>query len=73
MVKQVVLRRLVSGLSLRKSSFDHGQLAIDRMALGQVYIGVLRVSLLSIIPPVLPYAFNHLSLTLNNLINYQHR
>jgi hypothetical protein len=48
------LRRLVAGLSRRRPGFAtrtvHVEFAVDRLALGQVFLAVLRLSPVSIIP-----------------------
>jgi hypothetical protein len=53
------LRRLVAGLTQRRSGFDHGSVHVgfvDKVALGQVFLPrVLRFSPLNFIPPVLHY------------------
>jgi hypothetical protein len=53
------LRRLVAGLLQRKPGFDPGSVivgfVVDKVALGQVYPGVLRFFPVSFIPPVLHY------------------
>jgi hypothetical protein len=53
------LRRLVAGLSPRKPGFDpgsvHAEFVVDKVALGQVFLRVLRFSFVSFIPPVLQY------------------
>jgi hypothetical protein len=56
------LRRLVAGLSPRRSGFDPGSVhvgfVVDKVALGQVFPRVLRFSPVNFIPPVLYYAEN---------------
>jgi hypothetical protein len=53
------LRRLVAGLSPRRSGFDPGSVhvgfVVDNMALGQVFPRVLRFSPVNLIQPVLNY------------------
>jgi hypothetical protein len=53
------LRRLVAGLSPRRSGFDpgsvHVEFVVDKVALGQVFPRVLRFSPVNFIPPVLHY------------------
>jgi hypothetical protein len=53
------LRRLVAGLSPRRTGFDPGSVhvgfVVDKVALGQVFLRVLRFSLVNFIPPVLHY------------------
>jgi hypothetical protein len=55
------LRRLVAGLSPRRSLFDPGSVHVgfvmDKVALGQVFLRILRVSPINFIPPVLHYIF----------------
>ena len=56
------LRRLVAGLSPRRPGFDLGSVdvgfVVDKVALGQVFSRVLRISPLNFIPPVLHYLEN---------------
>jgi hypothetical protein len=51
------LRRLVAGLSPRRPGFDPGSVhvgfVVDKVALGQVFLQVLRFSPINFIPPVL--------------------
>jgi hypothetical protein len=53
------LRRLVAGLSPRRPRFDprsvHVGFVVGKMALGQVFPRVLRISPVNFIPPVLHY------------------
>jgi hypothetical protein len=53
-------RRLAAGLSPRRPGFDPGSVhvgfVVDKMALGQVYLRVLRFSPVNFIPPVLHYS-----------------
>ena len=53
------LRPLVAGLSPRRPWFDpgsvHVEFMVDKVALGQVFLRVLRFSPISVIPPVLHY------------------
>jgi hypothetical protein len=53
------LRRLIAGLSPRRPGFDSGSVhvgfVVDKVALGQVFLRVLRFSPVSFIPPVLHY------------------
>jgi hypothetical protein len=53
------LRRLVAGLSPRRHGFDPGSVrvgfVVDKVALGQVFLPVLRFSPVNFIPPVLHY------------------
>jgi hypothetical protein len=53
------LRRLVAGLPPRRPGFDPGPdhvgFVVDKVALGQVFLRVLRFSPVSFIPPVLRY------------------
>jgi hypothetical protein len=53
------LRRLIAGLPTRKPGFDPGSVhvgfVVDKVALGQVFPRILRVSPVSFIPPVLHY------------------
>ena len=54
------LRRLVAaGLSQRRSGFDPGSVhvgfVVDKVALGQVFLRVLRFSPVNFIPPMLHY------------------
>ena len=53
------LRRLVAGLSPRRSGFDpdsvHVGFVVDKVTLGQVFPRVLRFSSVNFIPPVLHY------------------
>jgi hypothetical protein len=60
MVKRMVvpwLRSLVAGLSLRRPGFAPGSIhvgfVVDKVALGQALLGVLRFSPVNIIPPSL--------------------
>jgi hypothetical protein len=50
------LRRLIAGLSRRRSGFDPGSVhvgyVVDKMALGQVFLRVLRFPPVNFIPPV---------------------
>jgi hypothetical protein len=56
------LRRLVAGLSPRRPGFDLGSVdvgfVVDKVALGQVFSRVLRISPVNFIPPVLHYLEN---------------
>jgi hypothetical protein len=56
------LRRLVTGLSPRRPGFDPGSVhvgfVVDKVALGQAFLRVLRFSPVSLIPPVLHYTKN---------------
>jgi hypothetical protein len=51
------LRRLAAGLPPRRPGFDpelvHVEFVVDEVALGQVFLRVLRFSPVSFIPPVL--------------------
>jgi hypothetical protein len=51
------LRRLVAGLSPRRPGFDplsvHVVFVVDKVALGQAFLRVLRFSPVNFIPPVL--------------------
>jgi hypothetical protein len=51
------LRRLVAGLSPRRPGFDPGSVhvgfVVDKVALGHVFLGVLRFSPVSFVPPLL--------------------
>jgi hypothetical protein len=53
------LKRLVAGLSPRRPGFDPGSVhvgfVVDKVALGQVFPGVLLFSSVNFIPPVLHY------------------
>jgi hypothetical protein len=53
------LRRLAPGLPPRRPGFDPGSVhvgfVVDKVALGQVFLRVLRFSPVSFIPPVLHY------------------
>jgi hypothetical protein len=53
------LRRLVAGLPPRRPGFDAGSVhvgfVVDKVALGQLFLPVLRFSTASFIPPVLHY------------------
>jgi hypothetical protein len=53
------LRRLVTGLSLRRPGFDPGPVhvgfVVDKMAVGQVFPQVIRFSPVSFFPPLLHY------------------
>jgi hypothetical protein len=53
------LRRLVAGFSPRRSGFDpgsvHVEFVVDKVALGQVFLRVLRFSPVNFIPPVFHY------------------
>jgi len=54
------LRRLVAGLSLRMSGSVHVRFVVGRVALGQVFLRILRHSPVSIIPPWFPIFMYHL-------------
>jgi hypothetical protein len=51
------LRRLVAGLSPRRPGFNPGPVhvgfMVDKVALGQVFLRVLRLSPVNLFPPVL--------------------
>jgi hypothetical protein len=53
------LRRLAASLSPRRPGFDPGSVhvgfVVNKVALGQVFVRVLRFSPVSFIPPVLHY------------------
>jgi hypothetical protein len=53
------LRRLVAGIRPRRPGFDPGSVhvgfVVDKVALGQVFLRVLRFLPVSFIPPVLHY------------------
>ena len=53
------LRRLVAGLPPRRPGFDPGSVlvgfVVDKVALGQVFLRLLRFSSVTFIPPVLHY------------------
>ena len=53
------LRRLVAGLPPRMPGFDpgsvHVEFVVDKVALGQVFLRVLRFSPVNFIPPVFHY------------------
>jgi len=56
------LRQLFAGLSRRGPEFDptsvHVRFVVDNMALGQVFLRIIRVSLVDIIPPMLHARLN---------------
>jgi hypothetical protein len=62
------LRLLVAGLSLRRPGFDHRSvhvwIVVDKVALGQVLLRVLRFSPVNFIPPGLHYKKNRKKLTI---------
>jgi hypothetical protein len=47
------LRRLVAGLSPRRPASVHVGFVVDKVALGQVFLRVLRIFPVNFIPPVL--------------------
>jgi hypothetical protein len=57
------LRRLVAGLSLRSPGFEprsiHVGFVVEKVALGQVFLRVLRFSPVNIIPPSLSNSYHH--------------
>jgi len=64
--------RLDTGQSLRRSGFDLGPVrirsALDKVALGQVFLRLLPFSPVLIIPPM-PHIHLHLHVTLTRMTN----
>jgi hypothetical protein len=56
------LRRLVAGLSLRRPGSIHVEFVVEKVALGQVFVPVLRFSPVSIIPPSFSVLIHHLGI-----------
>jgi hypothetical protein len=60
------LRRLLAGLSPQRLGFDHGLVVVrsvvDKLALGQVFLPVIRIFPVSIIPPTLHTYFHLLAI-----------
>jgi len=66
------LRRLVACLSPQKTGFNSGWVhvgfVVDKVALWQVFLPVLRLSSITVIPPI-PHAHLHLNIDLNRRAN----